>query len=176
MIKLKGTDRFFPPGFEYIPELRRALAAYSAAFIAAAIGYLWRFDTAFDALYIFEDRVKKLIPDAVMDDFCDLALPGMNLFPAVSLVMVFFAATHYFYHYQETKSIYTMKRLPKKPLELHKRCLTAPLAGMAATVLLFFLTLAVLYVHYILIVPEQCIAPGQLERLFLAIKEVLTYA
>ena len=81
MIKLKGTDRFFPPGFEYIPELRRALAAYSAAFIAAAIGYLWRFDTAFDALYIFEDRVKKLIPGAVMDDFCDLALPGMNLFP-----------------------------------------------------------------------------------------------
>ena len=140
MIKLKGTDRFFPPGFEYIPELRRALAASSAAFIAAAIGYLWRFDTAFDALYIF------------------------------------FAATHYFYHYQETKSIYTMKRLPKKPLELHKRCLAAPLAGMAATVLLFFLTLAVLYVHYILIVPEQCISPNQLGKLIYAIKEVLTYA
>ena len=67
---------------------------------------------------------------------------------------------HYNYHYQGSKSIYMMKRLPKKS-ELWRRCLVLPvtlaLTSEAAAMILRLLFFA----YYMIRTPVVFLAPGQ---------------
>lgn len=69
-----------------------------------------------------------LRPGAVMEDFAQL-LDWMLLgFAVTAVCMAALAVWHYASHFQGSRSIYTMRRLPQR-WELARRCLTLPLLG-----------------------------------------------
>ena len=82
-----------------------------------------------------------------------------------SLCLVLLAAYHYAYHRQGSKSIYLMRRLPSK-LELHRRCLTLPIAGILIALLTAFLLLLIYYAVYMNVTPAECLMPGQWQKLW----------
>lgn len=74
--------------------------------------------------------------------------------------MPFLALYFYSLHFQGSKSIYTMRRLPKKG-ELLRRCVTLPCV-MAVTALAAIVVLSVVYYgFYVLLTPRGYLLPGQ---------------
>ena len=72
------------------------------------------------------------------------------------------AVFHYRYHSQGSKSIYLMKHLPDR-MELHRRCLTLPVAGLVICGLTAFLTIVLCYGIYVYFTPKECLSPHQWE-------------
>lgn len=70
--------------------------------------------------------------------------------------MVGLAAWHYGLHFRESKSIYTMRRLPQR-WELAKRCLTVPALAAAAYLLEAAVLLAIDLAIYFLATPAQAL-------------------
>lgn len=74
--------------------------------------------------------------------------------------MAALAAWHYAYHYQGSRSIYLMRRLPSR-WELWRRCLALPAAGAVCALLLAALLLLCYFGLYLLLTPRPCLQPGQ---------------
>lgn len=72
------------------------------------------------------------------------------------LVCVFYAVLHYIYHFQGSKSIYLMTRLPKR-YELLKRCVTLPLAGIIITFFTVFVLYMLFLTIYLVVTPAKCL-------------------
>ena len=72
--------------------------------------------------------------------------------------MVGLAAWHYGLHFRESKSIYTMRRLPQR-WELAKRCLTVPVIAAAAYLIEAAILLGIDVAIYRLATPVQAL-PG----------------
>lgn len=106
-----------------------------------------------------------LIPGKMMVDFAILMENALNGFFLLSFCLVLLAIYHYAYHYQGSKSIYLMRRLPDGK-ELHRRCLTLPIAGIVIALLTAFIFLLIYYAVYMLVTPEQCLTPGQWQKLW----------
>ncbi len=123
------------------------------------------FDNAYDRLFRHEGDRKILRPDAVMPDFDVLALQYFVGFGILALIMLLFIFFHYGYHHQETKSIYLMRRL-SDPWELHRRCLTLPLLGAGATLLVAFVLLLLFFAVYMAVTPEECLTPCQWQKIW----------
>ena len=97
---------------------------------------------------------------ATMVPFVELLGNRLMSFHVLSLAMIGLAAIHYSYHYQGSKSIYLMKRLPDR-WDLWRRCFTLPvvlaLASEAAAVVMRVFCFAI----YMMITPEEALIPGQ---------------
>lgn len=78
----------------------------------------------------------------------------------LAVCMVLFSIYHYLYHYQGSKSIYLMRRLPNG-WELHIRCLAVPIFGVCACFITTILLIGIYYLVYILFTPKQCILSNQ---------------
>ena len=107
---------------------------------------------------------KELLPGAVMAPFYQ-TLSNNSWGAGISLLMIPLALWHYFYHYQDSRSIYLMRRLPDRR-ELWRRCLTIPLLGLAACILLYGGNLFIFYAIYESFIPPQCLQPGQWRMLW----------
>lgn len=68
-----------------------------------------------------------------MTPFADLIYSPMAVFRLSPMVPLLYTTAHYQYFYQDTKSIYIMKRL-KSPWEMHIRCLVLPVLGAVLVV------------------------------------------
>lgn len=104
-------------------------------------------------------------PSAAAPDFAELMEGRLLVFGIVALAFLAVSLYHYAYHWQGSRSIYTMRRLPDR-WELHRRCLTLPVLGALACVLAAFLVLALYFGIYMATVPDVCRAPGQWQRLW----------
>lgn len=79
-------------------------------------------------------------------------------FLLVALCMPALALVHYLYHYQGSRSIYLMRRLPQR-WELARRCLALPVLG-AATALLCGLVITLLWMGlYLFTTPRELLSP-----------------
>ena len=74
----------------------------------------------------------------------------------VYIVMAAVAVMFYFYHYEGSRSIYTMKRLPN-PWELWRRCLAVPLCTIVLCAVLALLLLGIYYLVYLHCTPAGCL-------------------
>ena len=70
--------------------------------------------------------------------------------------LVFTVVYFYFYHYQDSRSIYTMKRLPDR-WELWRRCLTLPFWTVIISGVLVLLLTGVYYLIYLKCTPAGCL-------------------
>lgn len=84
-------------------------------------------------------------------------IAGVFLFGVMMCGITLFRTGYYYtYHYQGSKMMYLMKRLPDK-WEVHRRCWTLPLAG-TALLCVWMLVLRMLYFAiYMVCTPSQCL-------------------
>lgn len=147
---------YTPPGMHMRGEFAFFIIGTLLAFLYA-LGYLVRFADAKDALYRYPYGGRKILdPSAVMPDFervFDCAWAGFFI---VALCMTGYILYHYLYFYQNTKSIYLMRRLEQR-WELHRRCLTAPLIGIGLSLAFAALCFVFAYLIYRYATPAVCL-------------------
>ncbi len=160
----KKIEKFFPLGFPYKMEL--SLCWLSCAFtIGYSFIFFLQYEDSYD--YLFENYGSKVFlkPDSVMPDFYSLVSDCFTFYLAPFLLFFAFAVFHWVYHYQHSKSIYLMKRLPQKG-ELYFRCFALPAIETVVYILIFFVLLFGFYFYYMNETPSSCIAPDQLQKLW----------
>lgn len=151
--------KHFPPGMDMETEkLFFGLGMCGAFFYSWT--FIWRYFQARAELYLYSEGNYILVENRVMANFAELLGNALIGFVLVALGLVGFAALHYSYFWQGSKSIYLMKRLPNK-MELHKRALTLPVLGLIICVATAFLLLVLYYGLYVIATPKQCIPPNQ---------------
>ena len=113
---------------------------------------------------LYQYRAGRRILDVTreMPDFAEIFQRFPIGFAILMLCMLGFVVYHYAYYYRGSKSIYLMKRLPDR-MELHRRCLTLPAAGLLICGLTALLTVVLCYGIYIYFTPEECLSPHQWE-------------
>ena len=146
---------YVPPGVNLIQEIK-----YYG--IAMVISTLWAFTFLFryfeERERLFVKRLGKLyLREGIMMPSFEILTE--NLFDVFYLTIIFtfiIVVYHYFYHYQGSKIIYLMKRLPNKR-ELHIRCWTLPMLGCVITIVFMTILKILFYLIYVLGTPSQCL-------------------
>jgi uncharacterized membrane protein YqhA len=100
-----------------------------------------------------------------MPDFIDIFEGSLGGYFILSLCMLLLIALRYAYYYQNSKSIYLMKRLPDK-FELHRRCIILPVMAALSCAVIAFLVLLLYFGHYMLFTPDACLTPGQWAKIW----------
>ena len=153
--KTKWLEKYAPLGTDVHSQLMWYVAGVGLATIQSML-FLLRYMSARNALYERYAGKMVLIEGAVIEDFAVL-ITGTFIVLAIECgILLFYPVFNYMYHYQESKMIYLMRRLPDK-WELHRRCLTLPIAG-AAILAVWGLVLRMMYFAiYMLCTPSQCL-------------------
>jgi len=157
-------QRCVPPGFPVKTELR-CIGLGILGSVLYSMGFLLRFFSARRELYARQLGNALLQPDRMMPDFVSLLDGTFDGFGVLLLALLFLLVYHYAYHYQGAKSIYLMRRLPKKG-ELHRRCLSLPLGGMGFSLLLAGALFFLYFFLYMELTPENALAPFQWQKLW----------
>ena len=152
-----NCQRYAPPGIPLHQERRAFLFALICASLYS-FRFLIRYLTARKALYQVIGKTHVLIPGAEISTFEALSRHTMTGFVLAAFCMLCFAGYHYAYHYQGSKSIYLMRRLPKRS-ELHRRCLTLPVTAALLCLLAARLMLCLYYLIYLFFTPSECLPP-----------------
>lgn len=158
-------SKFYPVGYGYKLETLFIVLLFTF-FLGYA--FLEFFDTFATAYYwIFDDYggTYVLKKGAMMPDFYIMVLDSFDMFSFAPLFSIVLAVKHYYYHYQGSKSIYLMKRLPDKA-QLYKRCFAVPVAMCFIAGVLIAFSVTVFYIWYIKVLPEECVSEDQLLKLF----------
>lgn len=148
--------KFYPPGFEWQEELISAAILFGLAFLLSW-RYLYRLGRMTHNLYTYDRYGERFLrPDALADAFSELI---QGSFQGFLLPLVFLAGMtvwHYIYYFRHTKSIYVMRRLPKRRVVFFS-CIKGPV--MCAVLLVFAAGIIwMLYLGlYWLAVPGECI-------------------
>ncbi len=149
-------ERFFPVGYKFKTEKNIIILAY----IIPVFIFLMEFGSCYYSGYLsllsYGDGPKTIRPDATMPYYYTMVDNTLKLFAPTILLFLFLIVLHYKYHMEGSKSIYLMKRLPNKN-EIHIRCLTVSLAGIATVFLTVFMLIAATYYFYISFTPPQCL-------------------
>lgn len=158
-------SRYAPPGMELKEEKTLFSVGMVLSVLFSLLYYGNRYFDQLEKLYWGNGAQWTVIPGAVMPDFVEILGDALLGFLIVSALMVAATVMHYAYHYHESKSIYTMRRLPET-LELHRRCLTLPICGLAISMAAAFLFLLAFYAVYMTMTPDICLTPNQWQKLW----------
>lgn len=150
----KFLTRFSPPGFSTDRFFAFLLGGGFVSFLAS-LGYFLKYS---DCYYDIVDRKTGYIwPYQKMPPFEEMLFQyGFETFAVASFA---FVIANYLYFFQESKSIYTMRRL-RSPWELHLRCWTLPLLGAFLMLLCGWLITALYALHYFTVTPPELL-PAQ---------------
>lgn len=153
-LKMK-INYYAPPGANIHSELT-GYAIMLIIIFAISCSFLFSYGTAYDNLYSGRYYWRVLLNDAVMENINVLMKHSFAGIWIMAVDCIMMAVSHYTDFYRDTKSIYVMKRIPRKS-ELHRRCLVLPLFGFLAGVL-FAAVLMVFYVFiYYHMTPAGCL-------------------
>lgn len=144
-----------PPGANLAGQ-RQMLRGGLLGAVLYSVGFLVRYTNARAELFVVVGGEKMLRPGAVIPAFDSLLGSALLGFVAAAAAMLFFIAYYYSYHWQGSKSIYLMRRLPDR-WELARRCLALPVLGALACLLAGALVLGLYYGVYRLFTPEECL-------------------
>lgn len=161
-MRMQFLKHLLPPGIDIQRELKYIALGLAGAAIYS-MGFIIRYFSARSNLYYYDymngKQVRRLDTEAVITEF-DILTEG--IFAGFAVFLLFLLAVciwHYIYHYQGSKSIWLMKRLPKS-IELYRRCAAVPLIAAVIGVLIMGLLLGIYYGIYIIFTPECCLPPG----------------
>lgn len=152
----KKLEKYYPLGYDYKPEI--IITALMCIFVSAWVFLSYRTGLLYELKPITQDHINGV---RVIVETADFKVPsfisGLDVLETFLLVIIFAVLTavyRYFYHYQHSKSIYLMKRLPKRN-ELCKRCVSGSVI-ISVIGLAFMVGLtAVCLMEYLMIVPEE---------------------
>lgn len=130
-----------------------ALAVFVVSWTAFSMGY----EPALDRLYDGWSKVP--VPGRTVPPFLSLYLRGLVCFPSCGLVMLGSAVQNYLGHFQGSRSIYLMRRLPQR-WELARRCLGEPALCLAGCLAVYVLTGVTCFIYYWFRTPAGCLPPN----------------
>ncbi len=156
--------KFIPVGIKSENEAWIFLSLISVG-TARALLFFYNYKIQYNNLFEFVYGEKILRPTTRIADFYEIINGCFDGFIVAFFAFICLTIYHYAYHYKDSKSIYTMKRLPRRS-ELHIRCLTVPLAGIIFCLILASCLLLIFYNFYITKTPPECLYPDQWERLW----------
>lgn len=119
-------ERYLPPGMSFRVQGMTLLIGLLVSFAYS----LQFFDSYFEQYQLLFSEKGYLNTDAAIDAFLPILGSALNGFYMLAVVMLLFSVWNWMYFYQESRSIYLMKRIRRK--ELYIRILTLPvLTSMA---------------------------------------------
>ena len=130
-----------------------ALAVFVVSWTAFGTGY----EPALNRLYDGWSKVP--VPGRTVPPFLPLYLRGLVCFSTVWLVMLGAAVQNYFGHFQGSRSIYLLRRLPQR-WELARRCLGEPALCLAGSFIIYLLTGVTCFIYYWFRTPAGCLPPN----------------
>lgn len=152
----KRLDAYAPPGIYLTAEIRYYIVTMIVGTIWSLFCYLHAYLRERSDLFEWQNKQWVLMKGSVMEPFTELTEEIFTLFGIALIYTVIIAVYHYLYHYQGSKMMYLMRRLPDK-WELHRRCLVLPIAGFCITIVYMLLLKALYYVIYLVFTPHQCL-------------------
>lgn len=156
--------KYVPLGIDYKSESKWTLCGMGIS-TGYSLGFFFSYMSARNGLYMMQGNMRALRPGAIMEDFAAILGGYLNGFIIVILCMLALSAYHYVYHYQNSKSIYTMRRLPDRG-ELYRRCLALPAAAILVCILTALILMLLYFGVYMLCTPEECILPDQWQKIW----------
>jgi hypothetical protein len=166
----RDWERLAPPGIGEEAEIKWILSGMALSLLYS-LRFLLAYFSAREALFEWVGRDKLLIPGAMMPDFAQLLDGSLIGFGILMLCMVPLAVYHYAYHFQGSRSVYLMRRLPRRS-ELHRRCLALPALAALACALAAAALLLAYFGLYRAATPQVCLPP--LQKIFTAWTGALT--
>lgn len=146
---------YAPPGL----DIEKEETSWVACMVLATcwcMRFLFRYLDYRSQLFEIRGSRKILIEGAKMPNFEFLT---KDLFEVFGVVLIFCALTivyHYYYHYQGSKMMYLMRRLPNK-WEVHLRCFTLPVVAGVITILYMLVLRLLFFAIYYWCTPIQCL-------------------
>jgi hypothetical protein len=156
-------ERFSPPGLDVAREVRALRTGGVVAFIFSLTFFL-RFFPARQALFRWDGLTYVLVSGEQMADFSVVLGSALYGFYILAVAALLTAALRRAYFEQDSKSIYTMRRLPRR--ETAQRCLVLPVLYALAALAAAFLLLCLYYFFYMAVTPAQCLPPHQWQRIW----------
>lgn len=151
---MSKLERLVPPGSKAGEWKGFVLVTLIGALLYTLVFYTQNLTGAIVGLYEYTNPPhQKLRSGAVMPAFWTLMDGPLDPYPIFAVSMLGFVIANYSYFYQESKSIYTMRRV-KSPWELHRRCWTLPVIGAAIFIAAQWIVTLICYIVYIRSVPE----------------------
>lgn len=157
-------ERLVPPGFALRFELQFFITGLVCSALYSAL-YLLRLANARNGLFAYTTDGYILLPDAQMPAFAELLEDSFSWFGVMAVMTLFFVGWHYAYHWQGSKSIWLMRRLPDRWV-LHRRCLILPALELAACALCALVLFWLYFGLYVWLTPAEIYASGQLTGLW----------
>lgn len=120
--------------------------------------FILRYASAHNDLYSYYQGNIKRLNGTMMPAFHEIL--GTSLYGCfvAALAMIVVAVQFYATHFQGSKSIYTMRRLPDRR-ELWRRVLTMPVLAALGFLVLAFVLRCLDFTIYMLLTPDQCLYP-----------------
>jgi len=153
--KTKWLEKYAPPGIDVSTEVTWFIAGNVVATLRSMM-FLLYYLGARGNLYERRASGLVLIEGAMMQGFDSLTEGVFLSMEGVCIIALLMSIYHYFYHYQGSKMMYLMRRLPDK-WELHKRCWSLPVAGCCITFVWMTVLKMTYYAIYLLCTPSQCL-------------------
>ncbi|GAU78363.1 hypothetical protein [Fusibacter sp. 3D3] len=155
---------YTPMGIDYRQEMKWICIGLCISTLYS-FGFLFSLSNYYHALFTTINQKRVLIKGAFMPDFVEVLGQHLIGFFIVSLCMIALVIYHYFYHYQDSKSIYLMRRLPNR-WALLKRCVSLPLFSVLTAILMALFLLLFYFGIYFWVTPEACMTPNQWHKLW----------
>ena len=153
--KTKWLEKYAPLGIHLTSEI----GLYIFGMIAATLHSMWfllEYGSAVNNLYQYSAGKRVLMEGARIQGFSQLTEGVFLTGQLVCIVTLLVVIYHYLYHYQGSRMMYLMNRLPDK-MDVHKRCWTLPVAGSCIAAVWMMLLKMIYYAIYLLCTPSQCL-------------------
>lgn len=151
---MSKLERFAPPGMRVNSWIYFLAVTLVGSALYTLVFFVGDLEQAMNLLYEYSNPPRlKLVDGAVMPPFLSLMDGALDPYPIFAFSMLGFVISNYACFYQESKSIYTMRRI-RSPWELHWRSWTLPVIGAVCYFAAMGLMTIICYIIYILCVPE----------------------
>ena len=152
-------SNYAPPGINL-----KLLKIFVVIGLVAAVIFSFSFVTEYSGWKRSVNNLTEydIVPVPYRADCAELMDGCFSLLPVGAAGALAFSVYNYIYLYQGSKSIYTLKRLPKKG-ELFKRIVALPVASAVLFILTGTLLMFIYYGAYMLFTPEGWRNPSQLQ-------------
>ena len=164
-MKLRKLSYYVPVGMDIKEEKKSFIIAMAAAIMISLSVFSHRYMDCYEKLYWKNGAERTIIPGVVMPDFVEILGESFIGFKVVIALVIAALVMNYAYHFEESKSIYTMRRLPRV-WELHRRCLTLPICVIIISLVTAYVLLLIYYDVYMTMTPEICVTPGQWQKIW----------
>ncbi len=155
MYRENWLETYAPPGLDIAKE-RASWVLCMVASTCWCMRFVGRYWDYRSRLFEIRGSRKILLEGAKMPNFEFLTKDLFEVFGVVLIFCGLVIVYHYYYHYQGSKMMYLMRRLPNK-WEVHIRCFTLPVIAGVVSIIYMLLLRLLFYAIYYWCTPIQCL-------------------